>query len=353
MRNRTKIFAMSAGVLFLMLAAASYDLYGLQAGMEIAGPEQRMNAEKLVAEKSVNPKKISHYTKFKIENEDGLELTVYARESPDATSNIVMFHGAASGAWAWEYYFELFPEHFNLYAPSWRGHFDSEDVSDANSLDYVHDQWSVMQSVQQRNRLPAHAIAHSYGAATTVFLEAWCGPVFESLHLIAPVVPLDYTPLQALVIPVIAQYFIEPSIAEGNKMDGIYGGMFLSQERMTAYHSRYAGQRYSIEKPSLIARDGVKPIWQDTLMQAYKYLKGHNVPVSFYLARYDNVVVPERQRHIAGVISANVEIVESGHYIQLDVNAEKSAAIILKNIKSLEYIARKASLRVNSDNAEF
>ena len=336
--NRARVFGAALGVVLLMLGVAMFDLYGLQAGLETAGSEERAKATKLAAEATVNPKKISRYPKFMVQNEDGLELTVYARENPEASINIVMFHGAASGAWAWEYYFELFPENFNLYAPSWRGHFDSEKVADANSLDYVNDQLAVVQNIQQRNDLSVHAIAHSYGAATTVFLEAWRGPMFGSLHLIAPVVPLDYTPLQAIVVPVIARHFIAPSIAEGNKMDGTFGGMFISHERMTYYHTNYAGKHYSIEKPSLIVRDGVKPVWQDTLMQAYMYLQGHNIPVSFYLARYDNVVVPKRQRQVAEAIGASMHQFESGHYIQLDAYAEKSAALILQNIKRLEQL---------------
>lgn len=313
------------------LCLVAFDLSRLQSGLETPTVDV-LSAASRQSGSTALPKPITSYDRFETTSEGGLTVAVYAREQPEAVANVLLVHGAASGAWAWEYYFQRLPDSLNLYALSWRGHFDSATVDDADSFAYVRDQRSVLAGIHERNRLPVHVVGHSYGGATSVMMAASPTTRITSLQLLAPVVPLDYSLLQSAIVPIVAPYFIRSSVAAGNRIDGTYGGMFIAKNRMKAFHERYAGKPYSIERPSLIARDGVSLSWQVQLQQAYEAIARQGIPISIYVAKYDNVVVPRRQRELAKKIRANLLHLKSGHYIPLDVAADRSALLIAKQI---------------------
>ncbi|MEM7345041.1 MAG: alpha/beta hydrolase, partial [Chloroflexota bacterium] len=291
---------------------------------------------------------ITAYDSFSVHVEENITVDVHMREVPDALANIFMVHGAGGGAWAWELYFNRFPDTYNLYAISWRGHFTSSPVEDANTADYVRDQLAAITAISNRNNLPIHVIGHSYGGATTVLATAQASEQVSSLHLLAPVVPLDYTFIQAQVVPLIMPPILrnstakettaaEAAAASGEDSDGsgTYTGMFLDQTQMERYWDLYAGKPFSVEKPSLIAVDGLSPAWQIKLDNAYKAVGKADLSIWFLIARYDNVVIPDEQRETATEIGAPVIELESGHYIQLDVEADKSAEVIVANLEAL------------------
>ncbi|WP_109434010.1 alpha/beta fold hydrolase [Aquimarina sp. AU119] len=319
-------------LIMVLLGIISYDLSQLQAGLEKPSNEILLT----VSKKSEHPsryKSITSYDNFYVEVEDSISIQVYSRETTNAVGNVIMIHGAGGGAWAWEVYFECLPTKYNLYALSWRGHFGSTHVIDANTHDYVIDQKTVINTVMRRNSLPIHIIGHSYGGATSVMLEAQSENTIASLHLLTPVVPLNYSSIQKILVPVIAPFFINYS--NGNNPSGTYGNMFISQRRMEYYHELYAGEEFSIEKPGLIAGDGISADWQIQLDKAYQAIGEKTMPVWMFIARYDNVVVPNRQYKTALAIGAEVIEFESGHYIQLDIEAEKSVAHIIANLDKL------------------
>lgn len=251
---------------FILMGLSSCSVLQLQDGLVAPSEAVRSAASKEIA-MVPSPNPITLYNNFSVSVNPDIAVTVYSRERAGAIANIMMVHGAGSGAWAWEVYFDLLPETYNLYALSWRGHFDSTPVQDADSYDYVKDQRAVLDAIGLRNALPIHVIGHSYGGATSVMLvsNARTKTQVSSLHLIAPVVSLDYTLAQKLIIPTLAPPFIRQSTRAGNDVDGVYGGMFLARERMKHYHALYAGKDYSIERPSLIAKDGVSARWQTQL----------------------------------------------------------------------------------------
>lgn len=121
------------GLLALVLllgGLATFDLARLQAGLE--SPPGDVVAEASAADLST-PMPITSYPKFTVSVSDNVAITVYARERKGALGNILMVHGAGGGAWAWEAFFDKLPRGHNLYALSWRGHFDSSPVEDADS----------------------------------------------------------------------------------------------------------------------------------------------------------------------------------------------------------------------------
>ncbi len=310
-------------ILLISFSIMGHSVIKLQAGLESLSSEVLSLANRTIENIPV-PKPITEYLDFKVAVSADITITVYARERKDAKANVFMVHGAGGGAWAWEYYFAHMPESYNLYALSWRGHFDSSAIGDANATDYVTDQSAVLSFIQSRNNLPTHLIGHSYGGATSVLQASNTPEKIASLTLLAPVVPLDYTFTQRLVIPKIAPFFIELS----NNIEGTYNSMFLAKSRMRRYHELYAGKSYSEEKPSLIADNGVSPKWQETLRKAYEDIANQGIPLSIIIARYDNVVVPHRQYNIAQRIGANIIELESGHYIPLDTLAQLSTTIV-------------------------
>ncbi len=326
---------MGAGALLALgaLVWVSADLAGLQKGLEEPPPERiALAAQDSVAGHPVQP--MSAYPSFQVQSAPGVDLVVHYRESPSATANLYFVHGASSGAWAWARLFAFFGPEYNLYALSWRGHFDSTgQPEDADSWDYVQDQLSSLSAVQARSPLPTHVIAHSYGAATAVLAAHQEPQGVASMQLLAPVVPLDYSRIQSAVVP-----RIMPRILTQDPPDPLgppqqpFAGMFIDQEQMQKIWVDHAGQPYSLESPLLIAQDGVSPQWQGQLEQAYESLE---MPVFFLTARYDNVVVPRRQHSLARSIQAPLVELESGHYLPLDVAWQQAAEQIQANLESL------------------
>lgn len=266
---------------------------------------------------------------------DQIEISLAAREPPNAIGNILLIHGAASGAWAWEYFFEQLPDNYNLYAINWRGHYTSSNVNNAFASDYVFDQEAALEEMSNRNTLPTHLIGHSYGGATAVLQTAQTHHKISSLTLLAPVVPLKYTTIQRHIIPQLAPYFIKKDQAKGNDPDGLFGNMFLSKKRMEYYYNNYASHDHAKEKPGLIAGDGISEVWQKKLRRAYDIVSEQKIPTLILSARYDNVVVTSRQEKIAVAIGAQYKELQSGHYIPLDVEAENAVKLVTKFLQRL------------------
>lgn len=336
--NRTRkytryIFAMV--ILITPLWVVGCSITRLQAGLEAPG-NLVIAAAETEAENADFPITIDAYETFSVAVSPSINISVFAREDPDATTNIIFVHGAGGGAWVWEYFFDALPSTYNLYALSWRGHFDSSPVEDANTYDYVKDQAAVLDVIKDRNSHPVHLVGHSYGGATAILQAANTSHTIESVTLLAPVVPLDYTLSQRLIIPAIAPYFIRKDAEKGNDVADVYGGMFLSQKRMQYYHDQYAGKDHAREKPGLIAGDGVSAKWQNELKSAFHETSLKGIPITLITARYDNVVVPRRQSNIAASIGAQVIELESGHYIPLDVEAEETVELLDLLIKGAQ-----------------
>lgn len=322
-------------VVLLLALAGAIGLTGcsvaqLQAGLEAPTSALIETANKTVAG-ATQPSAIGSFYRYRIETAPNTEVSIYARENDNATANLLLIHGAGSGSWAWEFFFERLPQRFNVYAVNWRGHFDSSPVDDADSDDYVVDQMRALASIRERNKLPTHLVGHSYGGATAILQASIETEAVASVVLLAPVVPLDYTLAQRLIVPRVAPMFIK----HGNDVEGVYGGMFLATDRMREYHERYAGQDYSIEKRGLIAKDGVSPEWQCALRNAFKTVVQRGVPVSMIIARYDNVVVPKRQYEIAKELNINTFTIESGHYIPLDIEADRTVQEVSASIDAV------------------
>ena len=344
---KKRILVVCLLIIILVLGVVGFDLAQLQAGLEKPSDAVLETASaKTQTTSLIIP--ITSYDYFSVQVEDGIAVDVHMREVPDAIANIFMVHGAGGGAWAWEIYFETLPDTYNLYAISWRGHFTSSPVEDASTADYVQDQAAAITAIANRNNLPIHVIGHSYGGATSILATAQAVEQVASLHLLAPVVPLDYTFIQTQLVPLVMPPILrnatvqreataEAAAASGEDTDGsgTYAGMFLDQVQMERYWDLYAGKPFSVEKPSLIAVDGLSPDWQIMLDNAYKTIGEAGLPVWFLIARYDNVIIPGEQRKTATEIGAPVIELESGHYIQLDVEADESAAIIVTNLDKL------------------
>ena len=313
------------------IGLAGCDLARLQEGLETPS-QAALDSAAQSASRFAAPRSITQYDHFDVAVEPDLLVRVHARETPNTVANIYMIHGAGAGSWAWEEFFEHMPTRFNLYALSWRGHFESSPVADANAADYVTDQMAVLAAIEARNELPTHVVGHSYGGATAVLMAAQSDVEIASLHLLAPVAPLDYSVTQRLLVPVIAPAFI----ATENDADGVFGGMFLSETRMRHWFDAYAGQPFSEEKRGLIAGDGVSPAWQQELEAAYAALRTRDLPVTMIIARYDNVVVPRRQQMAADLAGASVSTINSGHYIPLGVSSGEIAHTIILNIRQMQ-----------------
>ncbi|MEM7331545.1 MAG: alpha/beta hydrolase [Chloroflexota bacterium] len=342
-RKRKWLFAIVA--IIFVLAYIGYDLSTLQVGLE--RPSDAV-FETASSQSQVNspPALIETYDSFSVSVEDGIAVDVHMRENATATANVFMVHGAGGGAWVWEEYFEYLPEAYNLYAISWRGHFTSSPVDDANSADYVQDQLAVIRTIETRNDLPIHVVGHSYGGATSVFATAQIVDRIASLHLVAPVVPLDYTLIQEQLIPPMMGAMMSSTqtqalataeeVAESGQDtagSGTFAGMFIDLQQMERYWDLYAVKPYSVEKPGLLGADGFSSEWQEQLDEAYMTIGGTNLPVWFLIAQYDNVIIPTEQEKTAEEIGAIVTVFESGHYIQLDSQAEESADFLIENLE--------------------
>lgn len=338
LRSKKRKAGAIAVVTLVIVGIVGYQLASLQFGLEDPSPEAIASAE-AESPTASPPPLITTYDSINVPVESDLSVTVHLRESPDATDNIFLVHGAGGGAWVWEEYFDLLPDNYNLYAISWRGHFTSSPVDDADTSDYVDDQLAALDAIGSRNDLPIHVVGHSYGAATSVLATAEAPEEIASLHLLAPVVPLDYTFIQAIAVPIIMPPILNNStnaeveaIENGTGATGTYTDMFLDQTQMNRYWDLYQGKPYSVEKKSLIGGDGMAPDWQDRLNDAYLTVGDSDIPVWFITARYDNVVVPAEQRETAEDIDATVIELESGHYIPLDSQSDESIDMIADNL---------------------
>lgn len=334
----------------LILLSAPFVIAGcavanLQAGFEPASSEILAAAD-LVAGAQQVPRSISEYDRFEVSVSEGILVSVATREVPSAIANIFLVHGAGGGSWVWEYFFEEIPGHYNLYAVSWRGHFRSTPVKDARASDYVADQEAVVSAIGTRNSLPIHLVGHSYGGATSILQASRNPEAFASVSLLAPVVPLDYTLMQRIVVPSLAPFFIRRDARKGNNTEGAYGGMFLSKDRMQSYHEQHASRDYSREKPSLIAVDGIDPGWQNKLEDAYLAVAASNLRVQMIIARYDNVVVPARQRNMALRLGAKIIELHSGHYVPLDVASALAAREVSSFLKGTKRAGFSAGRRL-------
>ena len=335
-RRRTVLAALATvAAVFTWL---SIELMALQAGLTM--PPQSAIAAAAANSNALTPAApIGSYDSFRVDVAGGISVDVHYRESAAATENVVLVHGAGGGAWVWEEFFDLMPDDLNLYAISWRGHFTSSPVDDADAGDYVEDQLAAIEAIQARNTLPIHAVGHSYGGATTVLATASDTSAIESVHLLAPVVPLDFTPAQAVLAPLIAPIFINQTassvaeaVEEGAGPTGNYTEMFVDVAQRDRYWDLYAGKPFSIEKEGLIAGSGVSPDWQDALDVAYTRIGESGVPVWFVVSVFDNVVSIDEQRETAEQIGAPVTELESGHYIPLDTEVATTVDLIGRNI---------------------
>lgn len=333
----TRERSLSRGVSLLgrrVLLGAGFALTGCSVANFQSGLEEPTEQVLLEADRQHNesppPSRIRSFDSFLVRSEKDVSLKVYCRESPDAIANVLFVHGAGGGAWVWEYFFDLMPARFNLYALSWRGHFDSSAYGDARVRDHVLDQEAVFKAVKRRTPLPTHVVGHSYGGATSALQAAATDQDIASLCLVAPVVPLDYTYAQSIFIPMMASWFVDA----GNDAEGTFGGMFLSKTRMKRYHRLYASDPKTSGGPSIITVDGVSVCWQDELDQAIGAAAQRGVPMLMLLARYDNVVVPRRQRNTAKKHSIQLTELASGHYIPLDIKAADSVRLVTNFLDS-------------------
>ena len=149
-----------------------------------------------------------------------------------------------------------------------------------------------------------------------------------SIHFIAPVVPIEFSFLQELILPVVL-----PPIME-NVFSQSFKGMFIDQKQMKRYWDLYQSKPYSTEKAGIF-NDGAAPDWQVELEDAYLTIEKSNIPVWFLIARYDNGVVPDNQRSIASKMGAPLTELQSGHYIQLDLQASESVALIVQHLTGM------------------
>ena len=160
---------LALGVIVLALVTLGYDLAQLMSGRETPD-DAILSAAATESNTASPPPLITSYKRFSIKVDDSVSVDVHAREVSDATANIFMVHGAGGGAWVWEEYFKQLPAMYNLYAISWRGHFTSTPVDDANIADYVNDQIAAINAITNRNDLPIHVMGHSFGGATTALV---------------------------------------------------------------------------------------------------------------------------------------------------------------------------------------
>lgn len=99
---------------------------------------------------------------------------------------LLMIHGAAGGAWYFQYYMNYLSAHgFDCYALSLRGHGNSEGIEDIDTFtldDYVED---VYQAVQLMDRKPV-LLGHSMGGAVVQKYLGKYQDTIQSVVLLAP-----------------------------------------------------------------------------------------------------------------------------------------------------------------------
>lgn len=321
---KARPWVVGLGMLLLLVGYIGFDLSRLQPGMESPTAVLQTTANQTVRNQPdfFAAPAIQSYPSLVLETADGIELTVYTAEN-DRPASILLVHGAGGGAWVWEPYLAALSTQYNVYAFSWRGHFDSEDVPDANSDDYARDTAVVLDYIYTETGAPVHLIGHSWGGAVAVKTAVLAPEQVASLLLLAPVVPLDYTPVQQLIVPTLIRGAVRSALENG-RTGGSFADMFVATDQMTRYLEIHASQPYSVEKPGLLADDGFLPARQAALAEEYLALAALDIPVRVMLARYDNVIAPDRLREWAERIEAPLVELDSGHYLPLDYLAPES-----------------------------
>lgn len=87
-----------------LVVFAGYDLAQVQAGLEQPSPDVVAIANEASLPAHQVPT-IDSYDRFMVGSTDAVTISVYTRESESAVANVLLVHGAGSGAWAWEFYF--------------------------------------------------------------------------------------------------------------------------------------------------------------------------------------------------------------------------------------------------------
>ncbi len=299
----------------IALAVVAYDLSSLQAGAQRPSDALIQRADQAGA--SFTDPDISSYSWFETQTDAIATVRVYAVESGHDAS-VLMIHGAGGGAWSWEPWMRAFSQEFNVYALSWRGHFDSSAVPDANRADYVRDTLSVLRAIQSRNEgRPIQLIAHSWGGPVAISITLQAPDAVQRMALLAPVVPLDSTPIRSLILPNVVRPIVRQTLQAG-RPGSAFQGMFVSRALMQQYLDKYAGRPFSVEKPGLLADDQFLPERQAALRAEWQKLGQTGKPVLIVIARYDNVVSPIALRNWSTQVGAQIVEFDSGHYLQLD-----------------------------------
>ncbi len=329
MKARTYLLA-GLILLFGMGSYLAWDISRLQAGIVRPSGQVRQAAEAKLAQLPPYPP-ITSYARFAVES-DGIAIQVWAAEEnhPDA---MLLVHGAGGGAWVWEALIPHLRQQFNVYALSWRGHFDSGSAPEGNLELYTRDTTAVLQAVRQRNpglgRI--HLVGHSWGGPVAIATALGNPNVIASLTLLAPVLPLAYTPAQQLFYPNVIRPMVRQVLLAGRVGDS-FKGMFLARSQMQRYLETHAAKPYSVEKPGLLADDAFLPERQALLVRNNVELVKLQIPLYLALARYDNVVPPPRVRAWGTAWVSEAEEFDSGHYLMLDAAYLEVATWLLQRL---------------------
>ncbi|MCX7782835.1 MAG: alpha/beta hydrolase [Meiothermus sp.] len=324
--------------LFGLGSYLAWDISRLQSGMVRPSGQARQAAEARLAQLPNYPS-IRSYASFAVES-DGIEIRVWAAEEnhPEA---MLLVHGAGGGAWVWEALMPRLRQQFNVYALSWRGHFDSGEAEEGNLELYIRDTSAVLRAIRQRNpgleRI--HLIGHSWGGPVAIGTALANPNTVASLTLLAPVLPLAYTPAQKFFYPNVIRPIVRRVLQAGRAGDS-FKGMFLASSQMQRYLEAHASKPYSVEKPGLLADDGFLPERQALLVRNNVELIRLRIPLHLALARYDNVVPPPRMRAWAVAWNSPVEEFESGHYLMLDAAYPEVADWLLQRLARPILVAR-------------
>ncbi len=338
-RNAARVFLLAGLiVLFGLGSYLAWDISRLQAGMLRPSGQARQAAEARLAQLPSYPP-IQSYQGFGVES-DGIEIRVWAAEAnrPEA---LLLVHGAGGGAWVWEALLPRLRQQFDVYALSWRGHFDSGEAREGNLELYTRDTGAVLKAIQQRNpgleRI--HLVGHSWGGPVAIATALANPDTVASVTLLAPVLPLAYTPAQRFFYPNVIRPIVRRVLEAGRAGDS-FKGMFLARSQMQRYLEAHAAKPYSVEKPGLLADDGFLPERQALLVRNNVELIKLQIPLHLALARYDNVVPPPRVRAWGVAWNSPAEEFESGHYLMLDARYPEVADWLLKRLARPALVAR-------------
>lgn len=153
----------------------------------------------------------------------------------------------------------------------------------------------------------------------------------NALTLLAPVLPLAYTPAQQLFYPNAIRPMVPRMLLAGHVGDS-FKGMFLARSQMQRYLEAHAVKPYSVEKPGLLADDAFLPERQALLVHNNVELVKLQIPLHLALARYDNVVPPPRVRAWGTAWGSEAEEFDSGHYLMLDTAYLEVATWLLQRL---------------------